>query len=227
MPLSQKRMRVWQKSLRDTLSPGETFSPSHPDYDKLVVFLKRHPGRSFGKIKRIYADYGNSYDGGTRVKGLCWWVEEEDGKCIDVPQNACIAPKAYLRRKQKGSQRADVLKAMRVLVQNDIEEFRRSCFSMSSELVCPISGCLFPMEMSDVDHHEPDFNDLAETFFKTFPNLDLATTKHPHSEPVFDETQTQQIWEDFHQNHASLRVVSKKGHLQKTRSTSKSGHLPN
>ena len=72
----------FQKSLRNSLNPGDSLDYGSDDFQRVEEFLRRHPGRSFGEFKRIYADYGNPYDSNTRTNGLCWWVEHTLSKVI-------------------------------------------------------------------------------------------------------------------------------------------------
>ena len=72
-----------QKELRNGLEKGESLEYGSDNFKSVEKFLRRHPGRTFGEFKRIYADYGNPYDSGNmKTNGLCWWVEHTLSKVL-------------------------------------------------------------------------------------------------------------------------------------------------
>lgn len=211
----------FQKNLRASLKRGQCIQANSDDFKQVEKFLRRHPGRNLGNISKIYADYGNSYDNNSRKKYMCWWVIHDlSSDPTMVGQKACQYPVAYMKAKrneQDGQVVAyKLIKALRVSVRYQIEDFRQGC---PAGIVCPITNKEILVEEGDseVDHDLPDFKDLVKDFIKDHPKFNWATKKEDGKCEELTDNATLVAWEEYHKKRANLRLLSKEGHRLKSR----------
>ena len=210
----------FQKQLRASLKQGQCIEYGTNSFKQVETFLRRHPGKVLGNISKIYADFGNSYDNNSRKKHLCWWVVHDlSNEPTMVGQKACQYPAAYKKAKEKeqGGQVVThkLIKALRVSIRYQIEEFRQGC---PAGVTCPITNknILVKEGDSEVDHDLPDFKDLAKDFINEHPEFNWTTKKDDCKCEELIDSVTRVAWEKYHKTRANLRLLSKEGHRLKT-----------
>ena len=136
-----------------------------------------------------------------------------------VGQKACQYPNAYIKSKRKRESgeevRSHIMKALRISIQDQITNFRGCCKKTTK---CPITGEVIKAHRIDteVDHHQPEFKDLVDSFLKTHSHLNLQVVKSDGFNERLAESTTELAWKQYHKQHANLRLLSKRGHQLKS-----------
>eukprot|EP00798_Chlamydomonas_sp_ICE-L_P005486 gene5486-5553_t len=111
----------------------------------------------------------------------------------------------------------EVFRAMRNSIQPQIDLFRRYMFGLATgPVVCPATGEYLTPQTCDVDHILPNtFQSLSLGFLASLePKLQLIAYQLHSPDKAIPSLQPliAQKWEDYHEEHAQLRLLSKKGH---------------
>ncbi|MET1071906.1 MAG: DCL family protein [Umezawaea sp.] len=141
-----------------------------------------------------------------------FWITRVDGTVTDISYLKCVngAP----------SQRQAVHAAFRVAVRPQINAFRTAYFSGELEPRCALTGERLTMgPEAHVDHEDPTFVELADKFIELHGSVDdieLVACQDGIGRRLNDpELETR--WSGFHEQNASLRVVSKNANLTRKR----------
>jgi hypothetical protein len=141
-----------------------------------------------------------------------FWITRVDGSEIDISYLKCVngAP----------SQRQAVHAAFRVAVRPQINAFRTAYFSGEPEPRCALTGERLAMgPEAHVDHESPTFVELADKFIELHGSVDdieLVACPDGIGRQLCDP-ELEARWLDFHEQNASLRVVSKTANLTRKR----------
>jgi len=137
---------------------------------------------------------------------------------VMVGQKACQYPNGYSKAKLKRENGevvwGQMMKALRISIRDQIASFRVSCKKTTN---CPITGeCIKAHRIdTEVDHHQPDFKYLVDSFIKTHPHHSLQVRKRDGFNERLVDPATEQAWNQYHKEHANLRLLSKEGHRRK------------
>ena len=209
-----------QKLVRSRMSRRQALKVGSLDFLRVEKFLRRHPKHKLGTITAIFADFGRSYDNGTRKKHLCWWVRHSlSPDPVMIGQEGCRRPEKYLEKKKKEEEgkilECSIKRAMRISVRCQIEEFRNLC---RPGLVCPITEKeINILGGSEVDHDKPEFAELVKLFREKNPHLNYKVHKPKGMCEMFECNKTKEAWAQYHKENANLRLLSIEGHRIKTK----------
>jgi hypothetical protein len=117
----------------------------------------------------------------------------------------------------KSNPRKDFVLALRYLIRLQIEEYRDRAFNGKTVLVCPLTSNEVTQQTCHVDHHEPTFNQIAESFIsdrgiETFENL-VQPSSASGAEYLLVDKSLEKDFYDYHRQRAKLRILSKIGNL--------------
>lgn len=144
-------------------------------------------------------------------------VHRVDGTFVDFSWMKCV-------RGQARTPRATVMHHLREAVREQTAGFKRQFFaSKQTKLFCPISGLPINYKNSDVDHDPILFVDLADSFMlaesKTYEGTEIKKQSQ-NGVSYFSDFVDQDFkkrWQDFHKQHAQLRVISRLENMKKDR----------
>jgi hypothetical protein len=127
---------------------------------------------------------------------------------------------SYLHCLSPASHRTEVLEGMRTAIVDQVLRFKIGKFT-SGENRCEVTNVILNMEQAHADHHPTSFMDLANRWRE---GLELSWEDIPVNETVDNSVVTRLVdanqlssWQDYHQKHASLRLVTSKVNLSKGR----------
>jgi hypothetical protein len=177
------------------------------DKEVILALLERHPKyeQKFGKgISEIF------------VKGLeksrCFWLKYKDGSAPqDFSYKNCLYDDIDFVYKLRQ-------KAYRTAVQAQIEAYK----SQHQHDRCAECNCV--SHEIHVDHEKPQFLELTRQFEKkqSDPPTEFAQGLYI-SQKVFkpEDAKFEQSWQEYHQLHASLRILCAKCNLTREKSKQK------
>lgn len=136
-------------------------------------------------------------------------LRRTDGTTTDFSYMKCLGVK---------TDRHDVLYALRVSIDDQIQQVRAEALDGRTEFLCPIDKVMTPVSQAHVHHVHPEtFHFLVEAFLRQ-ENLELLAVPLAGggdgemgkrlADPAFA-----QRWRDFHRANAKLLVVSKAANL--------------
>lgn len=156
-------------------------------------------GSGIGWIEVRQIEYG--------AKGF--WIIRTDGSVDDFSYRTAL--------NGAGSHRSECLRAMRFAIRDQVTEFRRSAFNEGPR-ICPLTGQpLYNDPTTHVDHIT-EFSSIADVFAAVlggYPVIPI-TTSMTHPGPALTEP-CLTLWQDFHREHAQLRIVHSSANLARTR----------
>lgn len=185
--------------VRDKYRCGETVSDPE-DVRFLVDLLLLHPhaDQKVGPGVQYFTVEMNQH--GTAG----FWLTRVDGTRTDWSFVACLTPPTH---------RKEVLSALRTAIQDQIWAFRDSCFLSAFEIACVVTQERITRETAHVDHEKP-FADLVEMWLSemclTFDEIPVNPTVDGNTETSLGQFVHLLSWQNFHRQHARLRMVSAK-----------------
>jgi hypothetical protein len=120
-------------------------------------------------------------------------------------------PVPVSRKRLSGANRtsyANLMKALRDVIQPQIHEFRET-FPLNSSDICPIMNTPLGMD-AQVDHDGKTFQQLTEEWRNQNPGVKPKHHSSKHSLYTLDEPYLAS-WYQYHQDHAILRWLSYEG----------------
>jgi len=143
----------------------------------------------------------------------CFWITRTDGTLIHFSYKAALdgAP----------SVRQQVHAALRVAVKDQINTFRGEWFTCNPQPVCELTHQRLTMGPdAHVDHHDPTFAELANTFINIFGGVDKIRLQPSDAggTEMADRTQLA-AWSWYHQQNARLRVIHRSANLTRFRTS--------
>lgn len=130
-----------------------------------------------------------------------------------VDEEVLHADEDTVRKRQKNS-------AFRDAISGQIDRFRDRAFGENEKIPCAISGDLITKELSHVDHIN-FFSDLMNQFLdlKGHPEVEIVPGEKGISPKIADLVLRRE-WQDYHKEHAQLRVVLWRKNLTRGRNPS-------
>jgi len=198
-----KEMFKTQKALQDrvrailwTYKPETVLSDEHREF--IFELLKRHPraeeklGAGIQLIRVVKNFYGSQGFEILRV----------DGSVDDFSYKECIKP---------SSMEAQFKAACRLAVDGQILACKDAFWKERSSARCPFTGEELTKYRCVVDHAPPKtFEWIVTTFIREHQIKveDVVLIKEPRKLDGLPEGDLKRIWQEFHREHANLRVVS-------------------
>lgn len=185
---------------------------SGEDGDFLMAVIAWHPDAAdkIGcGIKRFFVRMNEAY------RTPSFWLERRDGTQTDWSFYHCLTPKHPLH---------DLLDALRHAIEPQIIQFKRSAFNSPIQPVCPFLGTPLDWHDCHVDHAMPLTFDVLVKDFLAETGIDPATVVMEGWE---DGCVTKRLvdpdlrsrWQDYHREHALLRLTSKLANLSHAKKT--------
>jgi hypothetical protein len=142
----------------------------------------------------------------------CFHVIRTDGSSTDVSYKKCINGEKY---------RQLVRPALRTAIQRQIQQFKEGQFAIGPQN-CPYTNELLTLETCHVDHLPPmTFETLVTEWLKLngLKESDVQiTAREDNSSSRFMVNASQiQSWVTYHQYHARLRLLSRRGNLSNSK----------
>jgi hypothetical protein len=132
-----------------------------------------------------------------------FWLHRVDGTAEAFSYLKCLRPR---------SRQHPVTQALRRAVAPDIVRFRDTVLSAQPVITCPVTGDPAIAGNCDVDHAPPwTFARLAAAFLQTEGEVRID---YPEVGSVMADADQERRWRDFHNSHATLRVVSVRGNAR-------------
>lgn len=145
-------------------------------------------------------------------RNRCFWITRTDGTDTDISFLECLRPTPH---------NAKVRAALRAEVAHQVIAFRDQQFARGP-VVCPITGAHLTATTCHVDHYDPTFVELADTFAEGVGGY-AAITLHQHGDRRISDqladSRRAEAWRSLHQEQARLRVVSVAANLSLLRRT--------
>ena len=166
----------------------------------LLDLLQRHPDAA-AKIGAGIAYFTVRMNAPYGTPGF--WLHRVDGTAEAFSYLKCLRPQ---------SRQHPVTQALRRAVALDITRFRDTVLAAQPVVVCPITGDPAIAGNCDVDHAPPwTFARLAAAFLQTEGDIRVA---YPEVGLVMADADQERRWREFHNRHATLRVVSVRGNAR-------------
>lgn len=198
-----KTKKAAQEAIREVLyrySPGETVSRPE-DQEFLADLILNHPDPA-SKIGVGIARFEVRDNWGTHG----FWVIRTDGSETDFSFVKCLHPP---------TKQQTVHVALRRAVMDQMMQFREAALR-NGPAVCPVTGQPIDDSSAHVDHYDPTFFELADSYvaarggYNAFRVLETA-------DGVFGRRLADPVaaaaWQEYHRANAKLRLVSKKANL--------------
>jgi len=209
---SKKAAKEFFRNIRDAYADSEPIDGKHEEY--LLALIACH-SEAETKIGVGIAGFTVGRDevfGTTRH----FMITRTDGTRTDFSFHSCIDGRNVRR---------DKLEALRRAVEDQIISFRARVFSEGS-VRCPFLNTELILSKSHVDHISPmTFMALVNGWMESMGlNYDsIAITPPDDNQIVTRMTDVDQItsWQDYHQRHARLRVISPLGNLSHAKTTNR------
>ena len=174
---------------------------SAEDFDFMLTLLLSHENSTekIGPgVKRMWLQ-------STRYGNKCFWLERLDGTKTDFSYYKCLTA---------SNDHSDYLKACRKAIEPLVIGVRDSVFGDRDKICCPILGIQITRHESHVDHYPHQFIDLAKEFFISQNKKIEVDHGDGRIGVIFKDKDMEKSWVEFHEKHASLRVISEKANLQ-------------
>jgi len=136
-----------------------------------------------------------------------FWIVRVDGTETDFSFNSCMTPPTPAQQFRK---------ACRTAVVPDVLAFKNAVFDRQPLVTCPVSGETVTRDTAHIDHAGPwPFESIATAFATTFSSLDrlITPTRDGDVTTTFANDEHAAAFRAFHNELASLRVVSAKANL--------------
>jgi hypothetical protein len=141
-----------------------------------------------------------------------FWIIRKDGTPMDFTWAKCMDGEPPRRYYQHG--------ALREAVRGQIQDFRRSVFA-GGKAICAITGVrLVNDATTHIDHHDPLFRDLADTFILAEGGVvAFGEPKDTSAAASMTDPAQKARWQAFHAEMAVLRPTTKKANLSRPRAS--------
>jgi hypothetical protein len=142
-----------------------------------------------------------------------FWITRHDGTETDFSWVACVTPPSLA---------SDVRSAFRAAISSQVEAFRRSAFDGPRVPFCPLTGWSLSPETAHVDHEHPDtFEALVNRFLAgqglRIEDVPTGGWQDGSLETVLSDATLLRAWQEFHSEHARLRLLSRTANLSHAR----------
>lgn len=205
-----------QQYAKDILYKGGFGPLQEEDYDFMHEYFKTfHSGWAQKEgvgIKNIHKVIEPNYG-----KHRAFMIERVDGSTTDISYML-----GNIRKKESSNK---FKQALRRVVQDQIDSFRRTVFKDIDTLLCPILETPITYSTCHIDHHEPTFDEIVAEFIKEYGIENgekyLAESVDNQTYHLLADTEEgsriESLFWHFHIKKAKLRAVSEKGNLTRKR----------
>ena len=185
----------------------------HPDkYNILIKILERHPEWNSKSLNMRTIKITND---ALNVKALQIIIIKDSGE-VDISWKCAITGKHK-------SKKSELMMSMRVSVEEQIQDFRRSC----GRYCCELCGDDRTLDVDHNDEKKSAFNELAYNFVEdnddikipdTFGELNDGTNRSCFLEKdyIFRDK-----WVEYHREHAKLRILCHKCNISRPKTKKK------
>lgn len=175
---------------RHILYSNEDLSPlNNTDFKFMLGILKSHPE----KDTKIGSGVVSMWTGTNPIYGnRNFWILRKDGSTTDFSFMKCLSKQNLFKSACRNAIRPQILK------------FR-------------IKNRIATMKEYHVDHHPESFDSLLTRFVEKHGECKVKIHRDNTFGSVLDDEEYCKKWQDFHQKHAKLRVLSAKENLTKKR----------
>jgi len=181
---------------------------THDDFVFMRSLLNGHPDMLIKVgcgVADMFIRVAPIYGGNTR----CFWLSRSDGSSTDFSWRECIYPTPLKQR---------VKRAFRNAVDDQVYSFKRLYFDNTDDPQCALSDERIEFVGSHVDHIPPDdFDDLTKRFLfderLRFDQVVVISTEDGQFGDSLADEDLSRRWQEYHREHAHLRVVSGKANL--------------
>jgi hypothetical protein len=198
------------RAIKDKYSPGQTLSAE--DFEFVLCVLHLHP-EAEEKVGCGVVSIQVESNGSSDRTGYGFWVTRQDGTRQDFSYRKCLTP---------ATDRAKVLQALRTEIVAQKLALVQQAFQGSFVCVCPVTGKKFTVDNAEVDHEDPQFKTLVETFCRihalTLEAIPLKSRVVGDFSQLLQDRTLAWEWQEFHREHARMRVLSVEGHRMVTHS---------
>ncbi|MGD3112810.1 DCL family protein [Streptomyces sp. YGL11-2] len=124
---------------------------------------------------------------------------------------------SYLACLTHPDHRTNVLGTMRLAVSAQIYSFRATNCTPGTPIRCAITGETITWDDIHIDHEEPQFVDLAENFANDHGGFEAIAVESRDTAQRWHLRDHEAEWQEYHERHATLRIVSKAANLARGR----------
>lgn len=172
----------------------------------LIKLFTRHPyakDKIRDGIKGITVRRGHP-----RYPGRCFWIQRLDDSWIDISFHECVRASSPFQ---------NFCRAMRYVIQEQIDNFRREAFLNKTYIVCPENNTKVYKHNCHVDHYKPQFVEIVRKFIEEF-GVNVKIQKYDDFSNTLKDDKIKNQFYDFHKKICSLRITSISGNLRRTKS---------
>lgn len=176
------------------------------DVHFLWTLLQLHP-RAVSKIGCGVVEF---FVQGDRFGGQRFCVRRVDGSEEHFSYPKCFRSPTKLE---------EVSKALRNEVEEQVVAFKRQFFGQRLVAPCSLTGELIDWYGAHVDHYDPDFAPLRDSFllYEALSIEQVELSDLPEGGRILSDRLFAARWTNFHQNNANLRVTSKAANMARAR----------
>lgn len=160
----------------------------HPEWE-----LKRGCGIASVQVEQNFGTRG-------------FWLTRTDGTRTDI---------SFVKSLTPPRQEHDVRAALRTEIREQVRQFKAA--SLAPGVVCPITAQPLDATNAHVDHAPPEFDELIAMFLAanqlSFDHISVNPTEDGSTDTLMADRHLAAMWQEFHREHASLRLVTKTANL--------------
>lgn len=134
-----------------------------------------------------------------------FYIIRSDGSETDFSFMRCLTPATHRQR---------VLAAFRRAVADQVLEFKNSMLA-KGPAVCAVTGTLIADGDIHVDHHDPEFKDLAHSYALAHDGWDAFPVLKGDgmTGSALASSEQRREWSEYHREHAHLQITSRIANL--------------
>ncbi|MBL8090838.1 MAG: DCL family protein [Anaerolineales bacterium] len=183
---------------------------SNGDFLFMIEVLKNHPDYEIKNGVGINAIFVKQNPVYKQHRGF--WVARLDGTETDFSYLECLKETTHKKK---------FINACRVAIEPYTQEYKRTFFNNLNGKVyfCPYTNEPLNFIGSHVHHEEPNtFQQLVKIFVTEnmieINNVEINSAAGDNLiQDTFKDKKLERLWIDFHNSHAKLQIISRKGNL--------------
>lgn len=201
---SKKEAQKHCQNLLAKFRPGDVVKEAE-DIDFLWGAIQRHPDAK----AKIGCGVQLFYVEADVFGGQRFCVRRLDETATHFSYPKCFRPPTA---------REEVSKALRLEILPQIIVFKQDAFGNQRSIACSLTGVPVTWETSHVDHFNPDFCDLRDSFVahRSFESIELYDDDSGSGKWLKDR-EFAAHWVEYHRKYAQLRVTSIEANLGRPR----------
>lgn len=178
---------------------GSTLGAEHEAF--MVDLFRLHPE---WELKRGCGIASVQVEQNLGTRGF--WLTRTDGTRTDISFVKSLSPPRHEH---------DVRAALRTEVREQVREFKAA--SLTPGTICPITGHTLDAGNAHVDHAPPEFDELIAMFLVenqlSVDGISVNPTEDGSTDTLLADRELAARWQEFHREHARLRLVTKTANL--------------